>query len=335
MTTRTTSRPADVREFVRVSVDIAHHPKIIAMGDPAAAWGYAAAMAYAGKYHTDGWITVRTIAHEGGISVQKARKLVAVGLVHEHGHTCEKCPEVPKGQAYLHDYLEHNRSRSEVDEHRRSAAERGRRGAAKRWGNPPADTPETTPNPDSNSYSGSHGTSNGKNMAEVEEEITTHLPDAPHVPTARENDHEQNRPATGPAPSGPRSVQAYKLVDRTIGKRIPSATRTALAFEAVALLDEFDEPTIGAALTRWNQKTGVGPKLLPSLVADIVKEADGAGATLVAGGRASRAPSGRGAKVRGWLELGQGDGAAVPVEPFGGGMLVDAPYLTIEAGGQG
>ena len=47
-----------------------------------------AAMAYAGKYHTDGWITVRTIAHEGGISTQKARKLVAVGLVHESGHTC-------------------------------------------------------------------------------------------------------------------------------------------------------------------------------------------------------------------------------------------------------
>ncbi|WP_439377451.1 hypothetical protein [Amycolatopsis lexingtonensis] len=333
MTTRTTSRPADAREFVRMSVDIAHHPKIIGMGDPAAAWGYIAAMAYAGKYHTDGWITVRTIAHEGGISTQKARKLVAVGLVHEHGHTCEKCPEIPKGQAYLHDYLEHNRSKSEVDEHRRSAADRGRRGAAKRWGNPPADAPKTCLNPDSNSYSKGHGTSNGKHMAEVEEEITTHLPDATYVPTTR--DSEPAPPATGPAPSGPRSVQAYRLVDRTIGQRIPSATRTALAFEAVALLAEFDEPTIGAALERWNAKTGVGPKLLPSLVADIVKETDGAGATLVAGGRASRAPSGRGAKVRGWLELGAGDGTAAPVEPFGGGMLVDAPYLTIEAGGQG
>jgi hypothetical protein len=333
LTTRTTSRPADTREFVRIAVDLAHHPKIIGMADPAAAWGYACAMLYAGRNFTDGWLTIHTIAHEAGISVQKARKLVTAGLVHEHGHTCEKCPEVPKGKALIHDYLEHNRSRAEAAEQRRSAAEKGRKGAAKRWGTPPATAPKTGPISDGRSYSPEHGQRDSRSMAEVEEEITTHRPDAPYVPTTRAA--EPIPPATGPAPSGPRSVQAYRLVDRTTGKRIPSATRTALAFEAVSLLGEFDEATVGAALERWNGKTGVGPKILPSLVADIVKEADGAGATLVAGGRASRAPSGRGAKVRGWLELGAGDGAAVSVEPFGGGLLVDTPYLTIEAGGQG
>ncbi|WP_410652087.1 hypothetical protein [Amycolatopsis sp. cmx-4-54] len=331
MTTRTTSRPTDEREFIRLTVELARHPKIMAMGDPAAAWGYVAALLYVGGFHTDGWITLRTIAAEAGISTQKARKLVAVGLVHEHGHTCEKCPEIPKGQAFVHDYLAHNRSRSEVDEHRRSAAERGRKGAAKRWGNPPETGPKTTPKPDSNSHSPSHGTSNGKYMAEVEEERTNHLSEAPYVPTTRQSDNEPNRPATGPAPSGPRSVQAYKLVGKTIGNRIPSATRSALAFEVVQLLAEFDEPTISAALTRWNEKTGIGPKILPSLVADVIKEQAGHGATLVAGGRASRPPSGRGAKVRGWLELAAGEGAEMPVQaPFG--ALPDAPFLELEAG---
>lgn len=332
MTTRTIARPLDLREFVRISVDIYDHPKIVALDDPAAAWAYVVAVAYAGKNTTDGIVPLKVVARLAGVSMQKARKLVTVGLLHEHGHTCEKCPEIPKLQACVHDYLQHQRSKADADEQRRSAAERGRKGAAKRWQvNPSKTRPET----DSNSHSPSHGTSNGKYMAEVEEEERpTHLPDAPYVPTTRENDHEPNRPATGPAPSGPRSVQAYRLVSNTIGHRIPSATRSALAFEVVQLLSEFDEPTIGAALQLWNQKTGIGPKILPSLVADIVKEQAGAGATLVAGGRASRPPSGREAKVRGWLELGAGDGSVMPAQRPFGGSLVDAPFLTIESGGE-
>ncbi|WP_158306844.1 hypothetical protein [Amycolatopsis sp. BJA-103] len=266
--------------------------------------------------------------------MQKVRKLVAVGLLHEPGHACEKCPEIPKLQACVHDYLQHQRSKADADEQRRSAAERGRKGAAKRWQQPAVNPPKTAPKTDSNSHSPSHGTSDGKYMAEVEEERTNHLSEAPYVPTTRESNNELNRPATGPAPSGPRSTQAYRLVSNTIGHRIPSATRSALAFEVVQLLAEFDEPTIGAALQLWNQKTGIGPKILPSLVADIVKEQAGAGATLDAGGRASRPPSGRGAKVRGWLELGAGDGAVMPAQRPFGGSLVDAPFLTIEAGGE-
>lgn len=331
MTTRTTARPLDLREFVRISVDIYDNPKIVALDDPAAAWAYVVAVAYAGKNTTDGIVPLKVVARLAGVSMQKTRKLVAVGLLHEPGHTCEKCPEIPKLQACVHDYLQHQRSKADADEQRRSAAERGRKGAAKRWQQPSVNLPKTGPETDGNSHSPGHGTSNGKYMAEVEEEKrTTHLPDAPYVPSTRETDNEPNRPATGPAPSGPRSVTAYRLVDRTIGKNIPSATRTALAFEAVTLLAEFDEPTIGDALTRWNQKTGIGPRVLPSLVADVVKERDGHGATLDAGGRASSAPTGRGAKVRNWLALGA-EGAELPVErPFG--ALPDAPFLELEAG---
>ncbi|PXY20344.1 hypothetical protein BAY59_31395 [Prauserella coralliicola] len=319
-----TNRPTDPREFVRMSVDIAHHPKVVALEDPAAAWGYAAALAYAGKYHTDGWITIRTVAHEGGISTQKARKLVRVGLLHEHGHTCKKCPEVPKGQAYLHDYLEHNRSKDEVEEQRRSAAERGRKGAAKRWSKRDETTPKTTPETDSNSHSTSQGTSNSYHMAEVEEEkeISTHLP-TPAATTER-----ASTPATtptGPAITGTNSATAYRLVAEAIGRNIPSTIRTALAIEAATLLPEIGPDITRTALQRWNTRTGIGPRVLASIATDLVKEQAAGGTTLAAGARTVAEPGahGREAKARGWLALGAESGPEIGAQ---------GSFLVIEGG---
>lgn len=283
----TARRPIDPREFVRMCVDLPHHPKIIGMADPAAAWGYAAAVMYVGRNFTDGWLTIHTIAHEAGISVQKARKLVAVGLVHENGHTCQKCPEVPKGKAYLHDYLDHNRSRDEADEQRRSKAEAGRRGAAKRWGNQRGTGPKTPPKADSNRHSSTHDTSDSNNMAEEEEERTTHLPEPPYIPNARD-ETAPPRP-TGPGITGTHSARAYHLVDDTIGRHQPSGIRTALAIEAATLLAELPEHIVAEALRRWNTRTGIGPRILPTLTADIIKEAAGHGPS--AAGTSPRAPA--------------------------------------------
>ncbi|MDQ0377921.1 hypothetical protein [Amycolatopsis thermophila] len=260
-----TNRPTDPREFVRVTADIYAHPKLVELADPAAAWAYIVALGYAGKNTTDGFIPLRAIAALAGISTQKMRKLTTVSLIHEPGHTCKKCPEVPKGQAYIHDYLEHQRSRHEVEESRRSHAERGRKGAAKRWGNHRQNPPKTPPETDSNS----HSDSDGKPMAEVEEEKnTTHLDHSAHQPNAHE-------PRPGPGVTGSHSARAYRLVDHAIGRNAPSAVRTALAIETAHLLTETDEPTITAALHRWNTRTGIGPRILPNLVADILKERAG------------------------------------------------------------
>jgi hypothetical protein len=75
---------------------------------------------------------------------------------------------------------------------------------------------------------------------------------------------------------GPHSTTAFRLVERVLGRNLTSATKTALAIEVATLLPEVDEPTIAAALDRWNQRTGIGPRLLPGLVDDIRKEARGA-----------------------------------------------------------
>lgn len=308
MTTRSTR--TDGRTFVFLSVDIARHPKILGMGDSAAAWAWACAIAYCGEYETDGWITVQTIAREGGISTQKARKLVAAGLVHEAGHTCKKCPEIPKGKAYLHDYLEHNRSHADAEEHRRSRAEAGRKGAAKRWGKQGVNQPETSPISDGNSHSSSHGathdTSGGPCMAEEEKEISTHLGKTRSEPNAHANErpHEPETIPAGPGATGPNARHAWTAVQATTPPGTPNAVRGQLARQAAQLLDEGHPGTlITAALLRLHATPGAGPGLLPNMLAELHKDQNNPNAYNIRSS-GSGARSARSDKVQGWAELG-------------------------------
>lgn len=76
--------------------------------------------------------------------------------------------------------------------------------------------------------------------------------------------------------SGPHSTAAARLVSAAIGRHVPSAVRTALAFEVARLWPEATPDELAEALRRWDSRTGIGPALLPSLLADIRKEARGA-----------------------------------------------------------
>lgn len=70
-------------------------------------------------------------------------------------------------------------------------------------------------------------------------------------------------------------IAGARLVTRVIGAEFPAATRTALAWKAAELLKQYDEDTVTEALTAWRSKPDVGPGLLPSLVADVVKRRNG------------------------------------------------------------
>lgn len=55
-------------------------------------------------------------------------KLVAAGLWHKSGHDCPRCPQLPPGDYYMHDYRESgNPSRAEVLDRRKRAAEKKRK----------------------------------------------------------------------------------------------------------------------------------------------------------------------------------------------------------------
>jgi hypothetical protein len=333
----TRSNRTDGREFVFLSVDIASHPKVLGMADPAAAWGYAAAVAYCGKYLTDGWITIQTIAREGGISTQKARKLVAADLVHEHGHTCKKCPEIPKGKAYLHDYLEHNRSKTEADEQRRSKAEAGRKGAEKRWATPTVDTAHNGQNGHGTCHSTSQGnrhhTSHGTCMAEEEKEITTHPGKAATDSNAhvRASKPDSEQPPTGPAITGRSAVSAKHLVQRVIGPEFPATVRTALAIEVAQLIAHYPEPVLVQALETWKGRTGIGPRILPTLVADIVKGQVNGMPNTPYGVRSSGSGA-RSAKIQ--ATIAAGEALQARLDAAGSGHLVEGASLRLLDGGR-
>ncbi|MFF2189277.1 hypothetical protein [Streptomyces sp. NPDC058155] len=80
---------------------------------------------YVAQHLTDGHVP-GDLAHMYG-SPPQISKLLAVGLWHEHGHACPRCPQPRPGDYFMHDYAESgNPSRAEVLARRGKAAEKKR-----------------------------------------------------------------------------------------------------------------------------------------------------------------------------------------------------------------
>ncbi|MGE9695941.1 mucin-2 [Streptomyces sp. CH6] len=107
--------------------DTAHsHPKMLRAGN-AALGLWLRAGAYAAQHLTEG-VVPGVVAQLYGTAPQ-ARKLVAAGLWHEHGHACPhpQCRQPAPGDFYVHDYLVYNPTRARVEGERTAAAERQKR----------------------------------------------------------------------------------------------------------------------------------------------------------------------------------------------------------------
>lgn len=104
--------------------DSAHmHPKVIAAGN-AALGLWLRCGAYSAQHLTEGHVPA-VVAKQYGTAPQ-ARKLVAVGLWHEHGHDCTRCDQPSAGDYVVHDFFEagRNATRAQVEANRTAAAER-------------------------------------------------------------------------------------------------------------------------------------------------------------------------------------------------------------------
>lgn len=161
------SMKPDYREFIRVSVDLPLNPKLAVIDEPAAGWAYVVALCYCGQNLTDGSFPMPVVLRLAGVKTTVARLLVDVGLWHETGHTCERCPQPMAGMGVVHDYLAHQRSAEEAKTLRDARRDAGRKGAASRWSS----------NRDGKRHSKSHATAmtngwqgDGETMAEVEVE---------------------------------------------------------------------------------------------------------------------------------------------------------------------
>ncbi|MFB7212734.1 hypothetical protein [Streptomyces sp. NPDC056255] len=105
------------------------HPKMVRASN-AAIGLWTRVGSYVARQLTDGYVPGEIAKMYG--SAPQIKKLVAVRLWHEHGHTCPRCPEVRPGDYYMHDYRKSgNPSRAEVLARReRAAAKKARQRAA-------------------------------------------------------------------------------------------------------------------------------------------------------------------------------------------------------------
>ena len=126
------AKPRDRREYVRLTVNLPTHPKLLAIDDPSAAWLYVSGVCYSGEHLTDGHLPPAVVARIAGVDRKWVQALTDAGLWHAPGHDCPRCPEPRAGQVVVHDYLEHNRSADEAEAAKRS----GRDAAAARWSKP-------------------------------------------------------------------------------------------------------------------------------------------------------------------------------------------------------
>jgi hypothetical protein len=120
--------------FVKLNVDVASSPKLLGVG-PEARWLWVVGVVVAGRDLSDGHIRPAVVVAEADVNTKAASVLVKAGLWHEASHGCTRCPE-PRapGWAVVHDYLDYQQSRAQVEERAERMREGGRRGAASRWG---------------------------------------------------------------------------------------------------------------------------------------------------------------------------------------------------------
>lgn len=274
---------ADERTYIRVHDGMPDHWKIEALSDRAfrllvTTWCWCSRHLNDGHFPESSWKRRGT---------PKARKeLQDAGLV-----------EVNDGRVVMHDYLEHQRSSGQVGEIR----EKKRRAAAlanhTRWhlGRSRVDPKCELCNPDG--IAGAIGggsqvdrtTDNGRNPSEAEAEAEKKGSGRPGGatpdPAARDAKRGAKRgdprpdpddePPRGPGITGPHAASAKRLVQRIIGHEYPAAVRTDLSIRVAELRRQYDESVVEAALTEWRSRTGIGPGVLPSLVADQVKHQNG------------------------------------------------------------
>ncbi|MEU9498207.1 mucin-2 [Streptomyces sp. NPDC048196] len=109
--------------------------------------------AYSAQHLTEGIIPGEVAELYG--SGPQARKLVKVGLWHEHEHTCPRCPQPDAGDYVVHDFFEggRNTTRAQHEANKKGAAERAAKSRANRKASGKAeDSPaKSAPKADENS----------------------------------------------------------------------------------------------------------------------------------------------------------------------------------------
>ena len=197
----------DARLWARVDVGYFDNAKI---SDALDASGSAVAMHFASILHcaqhlTDGHISPRTMQRKVGGTEQDTDLLVDLGLWHAEGHDCPDCPQPEAGRVYVHNFLEHNRSREETE----AASSRAKKAAKARWkpDENPANKPDDAP-------SNASSMPNAKQSRESRERRDEEGPRGPHLlPSDFAPSHEMKAWASKVAPAVDMNRATVEFID--------------------------------------------------------------------------------------------------------------------------
>lgn len=261
----------------KVSDDSHSHPKVIMAGD--AAWGmWNRAGCWSTGYGTDGFIPDWWVKQQPQ-GVAKAKRLVAAQLWHRGEYEGDR-PEYQGIKGYnFHEWRQDSYEKVEADR--------------KKWRDKKTQQRATSPpmSPGDNTRD-TPGDSQGDSRESPGYIPNTLKRSSGYVPEAA---RESNARDAAAATSG------AELVKRAVPPDVPAPTRTALRLAASELVNTGTSPeVVSEALRDWVTKTGVGPGILASLAADIIKRRNGHASPLNAP-KTGPAPAAR--KVKTGLEL--------------------------------
>ncbi|MVO84147.1 hypothetical protein GPA10_05020 [Streptomyces sp. p1417] len=176
------------------------HPKVRKAGN-AAIGLFVRLGVHATKHLTEGHLDGVIVRDYG--TPATVRKLIAVGMLHEHGHACPRCPQPVEDGFVIHDYLDYNKSRAQIEAAREAARKRQNRGRESARRN--REARDSAANLDGNSRE------NDASFAPNSRENAPRFEDSPagHEGVSRRDTHEG---ATG-VPSPPLPSQNYGVAD--------------------------------------------------------------------------------------------------------------------------
>lgn len=97
------------------------HPKVLAAGTPAVGL-YVRCGSWAAQQASDGIVPKQVARMYGTPRMIKA--LIAAGLWHQKGHDCASCPDLDANSFAIHEYLDRNPSRVDIEKERKAKSER-------------------------------------------------------------------------------------------------------------------------------------------------------------------------------------------------------------------
>lgn len=104
------------------------HPKVRRAGN-AAIGVFVRLGAYAARHLTEGRLDGSLVRDYGTPATVK--KLVTVGLLHPAGHDCPRCEQPAEDGYVIHDFLDYNRSRKQIESSREAGRKRQQKGRAR------------------------------------------------------------------------------------------------------------------------------------------------------------------------------------------------------------